>query len=497
MLAFLLVTALSNHCEAEDAYAYARLAEQGAWNELFHAHHLLYLPLMRGLVSAAAFFGYDGRAFPLLIGFSMLCGAAAICLFFALTDRRRQGLCFSAALLFSYGFWRYSTTAEIYVPVSLLCLFAWFCARRSDESPLFFWCSAVSAAAALLLHVVSWPLVLAALPLFYLASGRAGRAALYLTAVLMMVAAAYISAMSGPGLTVFADESVMRQSWMMPAVWLKAAAAFGQNIGSANFLFALEPAARQIQALFPYHMLQEELFAGRTVPTWIVFAAPVTFAALIATVGALMFSVMRSLKHRIASEPLRAAVPLIWFGGTVATAFVFEPANPEMWICSLVPFWLLMDALWEPAQTNRVLRQLPAALAGLLLLHNAVGGIGVVKSPESDYARQKTAWIVREATADDAVLLADSHATVSFLRYHGSARVVDAKFLTPDAWRRIERETAGRIFVFEDVVELLPPVARRAPQAVRRIEQTTMLFEDELVPVHTGRFGAVYQWTGK
>jgi hypothetical protein len=104
IIAFLAITAPSNHCEAEDTYYYARMAEQGAWSEMFHGHHLLYLPLARGIYRVVQLFGFSGRALPVLIGMSMLSAAAVICLFAALLRRSGQRRRWVLPLLFSYGF---------------------------------------------------------------------------------------------------------------------------------------------------------------------------------------------------------------------------------------------------------------------------------------------------------------------------------------------------------------------------------------------------------
>ena len=491
---FLLLTFPSNHSEAEDAYSYALAVEQGGAAELFHMHHLLYLPLMKGLFAVAGFLGYAGRAFPLLIGFSMLAGAFSICLFAGLTGGKKTGVFFAAALLFSYGFWRYSTTAEIYVPVTALSLLALICARRAEENAFFFWGSVLCGSAALLMHVASWPLVLGALPFLYLANRRAPRAVAYLVAVPLITAGVYISVISGPGLTVFSDTQVVRETLLSPRVWVKGAAAWSQNVASGNFLFSIEPVVEKIRALFPYHMLQEEIFMGKMAPRWVGWAASGTFVFVVLAVLSCLLFVFRAIRQGGLADWAWPATLLLWLGGTAATALIFEPANPEMWICTLAPFWLLMSVLWDRLPEPSVwARRVPAVLVAALLFHNFMGGMSLVASPEKDYCRQKTEWVVREAQPNDVILMADSQAAVTFLRYQTPAQVVDAKFITPDAWQNLKSRAEGRIFVFGDVLDLLPPVARRAPESVKQIQQTVELFEQDLKRVHQDGLGTVYQ----
>jgi hypothetical protein len=189
------------------------------------------------------------------------------------------------------------------------------------------------------------------------------------------------------------------------------------------------------------------------------------------------------------------AAVLIWLLGSAVMALCFEPANPEMWICTLPPFWLLAGFVWNAVPDGRFARWMPAALAIVLFAHNWTGGMSLVKKTDGDYCRQKSAWIMEQAQPADLILTADSHSFVTFLEYRTSARVVDAKFITPAQWNVLQQQTSGRIFVFSDVMELLPPVAHRAPDAVRGIHEVSAQLQSGLKPVHHDQFGTVYQWT--
>ncbi len=494
LLGFFVLTVPANHSEAEDAYYYACMAEQGAWTEMFHAHHLFYLPLMRIVFRIVQFAGYTGRALPILIGSSMVSGALAICLFAALL--RRTGvkwltvLAFSAALLFSYGFWRYSTTAEIYILVTALSLLTLYCAVRAKEHPLFFTGTVLSGAAALLLHLISLPVVLVSVPL--LLTRR--RAMVYLLLTLTITAAVYMTVAQSAGLTVFTDTQVVRDSLARPRVWLRGTTAFGQNLLSGNFLFAVPAVVVKLETLFPFQMLQEELFTGHMAPAWVRWLAPVTCGTAIAFLAATGMFAVRAMRRAFADNFALTFSILLWLGGTAAMAFLFEPANPEMWICTLAPFWLLAGLVWNFLPETRLSRWLPVGLAAALLLHNWIGGMSLVKSPHGDYCRQKSVWIAAQIRPGDLILTADSHSFVTFLEYQSSARIVDAKFINPAQWNELQRQATGRIFVFSDVLDLLPPVARRAPETVLGIREVSARLRAGLRPIHNDQFGTVYQW---
>jgi hypothetical protein len=500
VLAFLTLTLPANHSEAEDAYAYASLTEQGNWPEMFHAHHLFYLPVTRSLFRAAQLAGYSGRALPVLIGFSMVCGSLAVLLFAAVLRRVgvQRGICagFTSSLLFSYGFWRYSTTAEIYVPVCALSLVSFFCALRGTERPLFFYAGVLAAAAALLLHLAALPVALAAIPLLYFLRRRTGLAARHIVLVLLAVSAGYALVIAGgmvPGTST--DALVLRTAPTEPVTWLKALAAFGQTLLSGNFLFSFPAAADRLQALFPFHMLQEEVFAGRQAPAWIRIAAPATFGLALAAGAALFGRLLNNSKSNTQTvrSPAGAAA-LIWLAGAAGMAFLFEPANPEMWICVLPPFWLMLAFFWKACPDGRIAGRIPAVLAVAVLLHNRIGGMETVKRPQGDYCRQKAAFILNCAEPDDLIVSADSYAFITFLAYETSAQVLDAKFISAEDFLMTAGNSTGRIFIFDDVINPLPPVARRPPKSVRQLQQLSQTLLPELTPVHGSLFGTLYQW---
>jgi len=118
-----------------------------------------------------------------------------------------------------------------------------------------------------------------------------------------------------------------------------------------------------------------------------------------------------------------------------------------------------------------------------------------VKNPEGDYCRQKGAWIIGQARPGDLILTADSHSFITFLEYQTPASILDAKFAGEDQWIKLQSQTAGRTFIFSDVIEPLPPVTRRLPVSVQRIRRLGEALKPGLTIVHQDSFGTVYQWS--
>ncbi len=81
-------TVPENHTAAEDAYAYATAVEKAPFDSIGKRHHVLYVPLMSGVLHAVRRLGYRGRAFPLLVAVSVLCGGMLVALAYRYT---RQG----------------------------------------------------------------------------------------------------------------------------------------------------------------------------------------------------------------------------------------------------------------------------------------------------------------------------------------------------------------------------------------------------------------------
>jgi hypothetical protein len=500
MFGFFMLTAPANHSEAEDAYYYARMAEQGAWSEMFHAHHLIYLPLMRMIFRVAQFAGYTGRSFQVLTGVSMISGALAVCLFAALLRRagakKTAVISFASALLFSYGFWRYSTTVEIYTPASALSLLAFYLAVRSAERPFFFPACVLTGSFALLLHLVTIPAVLLAVPLFYMLRKQKLRAGLYAVTVPLLAAIGYGGvAACGIRPVVFSDALVQRTALLEPLTWLKALVAWGQTVLSGNFLFSLPAAAGRIIRLLPFQMLQEESFMGTHAPSWVPFIAPVTFGLAIGLAATILWLILRNFRNIRSAGSAVLAAGSVWLVGSTAMALCFEPSNPEMWVCVLPPLWLLAGLLWSALPDSRLFRWIPVALAAVLFLHNWVGGMSLVRSPKGDYCRQKGAWIIEQARPEDMILSADSHSFITFLEYQTSANILDAKFAGEDQWGKLRPQIAGRTFVFSDIIEPLPSVTQRLPVSVQRIRHLGEALQSGLKVVHQDLFGTVYQWS--
>lgn len=506
-----------NRLEAEDAYNYAWSVEREAGavrmpgdEALMHRHHVLYGVVMRGLYMAARATGLAGRAYPMMCAVSLLAGLAAIGVLAVLLRRSgfsRVSAAGGAALLAaSYGWWRYSVEAEIYVPAASLALLAVALSCRASPSRAQMAAGIGLSALATLTHILAGAAAFMAIPFFHVLRGHFRRATVHGLLSAALVAGGYGLASRSSEWNPESGSGDMgrleRAAWA--ALPVKAGMGQGQAIVSGNFLFALRPVREQITTRFPYRMLDEECFMGRGYPlgpavgacaTAVVFSI-VAFAVFLRRVktgrrdriGGVHFSSRTDL-----ASALRW-MALTWYGVLAGTAAVFEPANPEMWIMALPPLALFL-ALWfcrgESSVAADVQGKPPHGiplllLAGLMGLHNLVGGFGPLWTKAGDYARMKSDAVFSAARMPgDVILTGDGPVFFRWLRYH-APRGVEVSALTywPGDDLSRGREALARpgwrtVYALPDVFEPPHGLAGRFGGKMRKIRA----WSAEILPV--------------
>jgi hypothetical protein len=467
----LLWTAPVNRSEAEDAYYYAMRVEQPSAAREYHAHHALYLPTGRILYRAANALGLEVRGLEVLSAWSRVSGAVCVGLLVWLLGRMgRPAGPAALGLLGSYGFWRYSAEAEIYAPVMALSLLALVAAVRpgSRSGP---WAVAVLLAGALLLHVAAlaaWAGVTAVL----WDRGRR-RAALGVGFGAALLAGGVLAALHAKeGLVLFSDPGVARAGGI--GALARAVPAFGHTLVSGNFIFANPAWADAIQRMFPGRLLTEEVFMGRHAPAGTIGLAGFTLAVVVVAGIARMADAIRARRADPADRDRRALArgACVWMALSAAAALWIEPGNPEMWLMALPAVWLWIGLTWNSGPRFRA--WLPWGFSAALLAHNWVGGLRLLRDPAGDYLARKADAVAGLAGPGGIVLTADSHVFVTHLAYRTGAEVLDAKHLSLESFNRSVRsrpDTPGRVWVYDDVWNPLPPVLCRRPEDVRRLRE--------------------------
>ena len=477
-----------NHSEAEDAFEYSRLIEEGEGCRLFHPHHLLYLPAEKVVFDAATRLGYAGRSYYVARAVSLVSGALSLCFFYLIARRMYSSsgswLAFwmTLGLLFSYGFIRYACEVEIYVPASAVMLAGVYCALRTDDSPGWGAACIVFSALAILMHVINAaPAIVSVALLYGLDKGRWKRAGVHVGATLLLVGLVYFVVQNQVGIfhppTEMASEGGVRLDSLPKAV-----VGFGQCLLSANFVFGYSALYEKVQALFPYRMFAEEVFAGSAMPGWMRVIAPITFLLGLVAVSGLVVMFVRVVFKRARVERSLVWV-LIWCGGAMFPTLILEPSNPELWIMLMVPLWLLGGGVIAHDRSLLTRRLIPVAVC-LFGIHNLAVGMGMMKSKAGDYLQEKAKWVLAEATERDVVNTADSFVFSFYLDYWSAAEI---RNLNTQEW------AAGqRTYVFGDL--FVPPASLgvRYPEQARRVERVAAELRPLCERVHANSFGGIW-----
>lgn len=487
------VVAPGNHSEAEDAFEYSRLIEEGGGAELFHPHHLLYLPAQKVVFRAIQVLGYSGRSYHVTRAVSMFSGALALCLFHLILCRlqslargsssRQLPWIAMMGLLFSYGFVRYACEVEIYLPALVVALAAIHAALRARDSWGWFVACIVISTLAVLIHTINSAMALGVIPLFYLlVSGDRRQVIVHAMVTIFLVGLVYFIVQETWGISRppvdTASEGLLR-----PGSLAKAAVGFGQCLLSANYIFAYDALAERLQTMFPYRVFAEELFAASHMPPWLKAVAPLTFVLAVAGMASIaVFLLFNTLRIRAFDRML--VVLLLWLGGTMFPTIVLEPSNPELWVLALVPLWAIFFWLAVRLDLSAKSVRLFGLVVVLLGIHNVVAGMGSVKDRDGDYHFRKAEWILRHAGDNDVVHTADSHVFMFYLNYLGKAEV---RNVNSQDWK-----AGDATYVFDDVFNPPSAIGVRYPHFAERVATTAKELRPKCRKIHEDQFGGIW-----
>lgn len=484
-----------NHTETEDAYWYAFDVRTKGAAELLHPHHLIYLPVARLLYGTGLF----GDAFNMMLWIDVLLGAATVALAWQIMRTRlnlrvESSLVGCALLALSYGFWRYSVAVEVYIPAmfaqALLCLAVLRKTRTATSAAV----AALFASATLLLHApLGAPLAIAAVPALFALQKRWRDLLVYavISAAILVAAFAgafYAHSHGSAGSTSFAEFVRGPTSELRPfsiAALPKALVAFGSTFVSGNFLFAIPRILAALERLMPYRNLTEEQFLATTYSEPLAWAGFITVVAL-GALGVFCVFGLRSTRSGwrcLLGDPQSAAV-FVWAASSVLLVFATAPENPELWICSILPLAtaaaVLLDRFW--ARANFVA---PLALVSVLFVHNAVFGLAVIRTRESDYNANRAAWVQANSGHGDVIFTRDNDVFSRYLRYHSTATVVNcwaADGAATKALIETQAQPARMAFVFNDVLEPPPYLATRYAEVAEGVAELRSELQDRLAP---------------
>lgn len=475
LVAFYGITAAHNLSETDDVYAFAYRAEHIPIDHVSDPRLLLYHVLMRLLYLASVGLGFPISALGLMRGVSAICAAMSLILVVRILVRDLKtdpvpAAIAAATLGVSYGFWRYAAEADVYVFAIMLCALVFHLLMRADARDGARWTAvvpiAVLSGVAVLFYQPNVIALFFAFPLLYLRRNRLSWLVAYglvgtsvaFVGYLVAFRAYWPEPLSVESFVAFlsqrAHEFIVSPLSLRTFVVsvIKSGFAFSHDIVSANWLFGFEWVTRLIQRVFSNNVLMEEVFLARRAGYWIyvpLLILPIMTAVLIRAIW-----VARPLPwHRLKER--RLVLCVAWLVLSAAVIGRLNPAGIEAWIVVLLPLLLLTGPmLFEPAwRAGR--GGLMAVLVGLLLVHNAVGGMALVHSKENEFDRVKGAWVIAYGRSEDLILVVENAGLAETLRYRSNAQIAlirsmsaprIARAVLDGEWHENEVWTYGRDF---------------------------------------------------
>jgi hypothetical protein len=459
--AFYIVLAPENRVEADDAFWFASHVRDLQLVPLLRPRFLIFMPINSLIYRALTNIGVPISSYALMSLVSTISAVLTILLFARLLQRSfavsRLGSVIAAGLLsVTYGFWRYAVEAEVYATAMLLTiasfsLVTWSCEEKQRQGT---WWAAVSGllsgVAVLFYQPNAIPLFLA-LPVLYLRRKHLPRLVSYLVVgsvtILGGYAAAYL-AVRPPALS-FLGFVLSEAPTEVNANPLKTLFAFGSNILSANWIFGFDAVSRFLETSFPNQVIVEEVYAAKTAG-FLCFMPLLTLPAILI----ILLLLIRSLwQFRGFARPSREVlVILIWLAIYFPILYKGSGTAPEAWIPILIPLTILVACyLVEPCLWLGRLRLL-VAFTALVMLHNLLGGIGIIYSREGNYYAVKAQWVMKNTTSADLLLTGGSIPLTRYVGYYTPARVVNVVWRSREVNSAVEKahREGGKLFAFDD-----------------------------------------------
>ena len=511
-LTLYVVTLSETLAISHDSISYVNVID--AATDLYHPHHLLYFGLAAAWAAGGRFLGVSQDTIQLVSVLNALFGTLTLCVFYSIL-RRRLGFDRLRALLgttlpaFSFGFWFYSVTVEVYIiPLFFLFLCIYLISANGINVRRLAAVGFTHGVAVLFhqVHILFTPVILLVVflryrrePLRFLRSTISYGVTLASTAVIP-----YLIVMFGlyrfssltqawSWLTLYAQ----RDEFWYPVAWstlFKVGVGFGRALIGFHFGFAILEVRKLIQRAFPNQLLMDENFLVRNLDEGVAYLLLGLSAALALLV--LTHIVVRLVcRYPLGPEQRKLVPPLVTWVSLYSIFFFFwVPSNIEFWIPQSVVFWLLFLMLCVAPRAQGTPRSAYSliglgSLSLLTFLPNFVGSIRFTQDSNNDYYRARISPFVQMAGSDDLVIIGRSWILRDYLLKYVTADVLtlvgdfsvynevrDPALLIRRVQGEIEHKlsSSNRVFISEEAVALEPlaiELLGRDAQAVERLWQ--------------------------
>jgi hypothetical protein len=431
----------------------------GSGLDLFHHHHLLYIPFARMWVAIWRSLGVGIDSVILVSELNAVFGALCLCVLYHLlrgrlkVDRLAAFLGVSLPGL-SFGFWFHSTSVGLYI-IPLFILLASFSLLTSEptDEKRFALVGFLSGLAILFhqMHVLFAPVVL--LAAFY--SHRRGDATVWRSCGSYLLAA--LPTATIPYLWVIfslVKPRSLAEAWHWPTSYARvsffwyplafstaarAAMGLGRAFVGFHFIFAV-PALRAWveRMLHGYHLAHQAYLVrdlGKGVAYLLVALSVVFFVVLaISLLAGVKDMPLLSLRERKTVYLL-----FLWIAAYGIFFFFFVPINYGYWITQSVCIWMILLLLLLAPKASRGVSDgsakiILASLAGLLFFVNFMGTIRFTRQRGNDYYYARIAPLIELSTQKDLVIVGRSWVYEPYLQRYGKAQVLSLTSVYTTTW---------------------------------------------------------------
>lgn len=529
LIAFYALTRTLNHSESYDSINYALFAENFSLGTAPDSRNILFHVLNRILFVTSEWLGLSIGALELIVSVSVVTGALSVVLFARLMKIRFGVSTFAAwtgaaFLGLTYGFWRYTGAAEVYMPsiflilCSLTLVFKFLDSEDRRQRTLFA-ASVLSGLAVLFYQPNVIVLFFATFVLFCSKAHFVSFIRYAVVGAIVVVAGIVMSliTMYGafPSFEQLADFLNARNSEfgdVPPAhiAIVKLTLALGHDFFSAHWTRTLDPVRTALDPIVPgcVYNFNVVVYAGKGVQYLTVVAAALLLPVLFLLAR---FHWVASRKWQIARPSNRTLFLIGWLGLLGGIVGTIDPGSFEAWIPVLIPLVALITVfVIEPCYQLGKQRTLITFLL-LLFCYNFFGGIMLWRNTQGDYFLHKTAWIREHLTEHDTVVLNEfDYRIVDYLNYYSDANIAhlvgdkevvfkrshpEIYFISLDEFMDKYGKEQHRLFVLDDVLTPSPQIksCRYGEEKYSAALELASRLKENAVLVDSGKFGETYQ----
>ncbi len=473
---------------ATDSMNYINRIDSG--KQLLHPHHLLFNVFGWIWVGFWRRLGLQADTAILVSLLDAIFGALCLCVFYRLL-RTRVGYNRGSALLatglpaFSFGFWYYSASVEVYIiPLFLLLLSFSLLTGEYVDAKTFALVGFLNGLAVLFAEMsVLFATVVFLTGWFRYRDGDikwTKSAASYLLFAVPTAAVPYTLATFVAG-NAHSVQSAYR--WLTdyvhyPRFWaplalssvLKACIGLGQAFVGSHFLFALPNARHWVQKMLPDFNLAHEAFLVRNLGSGIA-------SVLVALVAAQLLVVIYQFARRLQNWTLFSITQkrfvyllAVWFLTYGTFTFFYMSVNSKFWIAPTLCLWLIFLVFFAPSQPPcdelgpRSIVVLAIAV-GLSFLVNYFGTIRFTRDQANDYYYCQVKALLEFTRPGDLVVIGTSGKYKPYLLRYGKTRVLsltsvyETSGATPESVQSVknaiddELATGGRVLISQEALE--------------------------------------------